>query len=73
MEYAYIRAWGKMLGSLPGYIEREVEKATQDHAPQTAIYQRQDGSWVTIGSVSSGATRDAVATIVKRMQEDANE
>ncbi|MBQ7895974.1 MAG: hypothetical protein IJ364_05400 [Oscillospiraceae bacterium] len=69
MDYLYIRAWGKMLGSFPAYIEREVEKARKAKAPQTAIYQRQDGSWATFGSVSSGETRDAVALIVKQMKE----
>ena len=73
MDYLYIRAWGKMLGSFPSYIEREVEKARKTNAPQTAIYQRQNGSWATFGSVNSGATRDAVAMIVKQMQEEAHQ
>lgn len=70
MEYAYIRAWGKMLGSFPGYIEGEVEKAKRDHAPQAAIYRRQDGSWATFGSINSGDTRDAVQRIVKQVQQE---
>ena len=70
MDYLYIRAWGKMLGSFPCYVEREVEKARQSGAPQTAIYQRQDGIWATFGSVSSGDTRDAVALIANRLKEE---
>lgn len=69
MDYLYIRAWGKMLGSFPAYIEQEVEKARQSNAPQTAIYQRQDGSRATFGTVNSGDTRDTVQRIVKQMQE----
>ena len=71
MDYLYIRAWGKMLGSFPVYIEREVEKARQSNAPRTAIYQRQDGSWATFGSVDSGETRDTVARLVNQMQREA--
>lgn len=70
MDYLYIRAWGKMLGSFPAYIEREVEKARQSNAPRTAIYQRQDGSWATFGSVNSGDTRDAVTCLVNQMQKE---
>lgn len=69
MDYLYIRAWGKMLGSFPAYIEREVENARQSNAPRTAIYQRQDGSWATFGTVNSGDTRDTVQRIVKQLQE----
>lgn len=71
MKYLYIRAWGKMSGSLPWYIERQVEQAKADNAPETAIYKRQDGSWATFGSVRSGVTRDNVAKIVRQMQEEA--
>lgn len=70
MDYLYIRAWGKMLGSCPCYIEREVEKARQTNAPGTAIYQRQDGSWMTFGQVESGDTRNAVAALAKQMREE---
>lgn len=70
MDYLYIRAWGKMLGSFPAYIEREVEEARQSRAPRTAIYQRQDGSWATFGSISSGKTKDAVALFVEQMKEE---
>ena len=73
MDYLYIRAWGKMLGSFTSYIEREVEKARKDHAPQTAIYQRQDGSWATFGSVSSGDTRDAVQALVNQMKKESTD
>ena len=70
MDYLYIRAWGKMLGSFPCYIDREVEKARQSQAPQTAIYQRDNGSWATFGSVNSGDTRDAVQTLVNQMKRE---
>ncbi len=36
--YPYLRAWGRMMGSLPHYIQRQIEKAEQLEAPQTTIY-----------------------------------
>lgn len=69
MDYLYIRAWGKLLCSLPYYVEREIEKARRANAPQTAIYQRQDGSWATFGQIRSGDTRDAIAALVQQMRQ----
>lgn len=71
MDYKYIRAWGRMLHSLPGYIEGEVEKARRDHAPQTAIFCRQDGHWATFEEVENEISRNAVAAIVSQMQQEA--
>lgn len=71
MEYAYIYAWGKMLNSLPGFIDAEIEKAKRDHAPQTAIFQRQDGSWATFEGIENETSRSTVAAIVRKMQQEA--
>lgn len=69
MDYKYIRAWGQMLGSFPSYIEGEVERAKRDHAPQTAIYRRQDGSWATFEGIQRKDTR----ALVKQLAEDGAE
>lgn len=72
MDYAYVRAWGQTLGSFPYYIEGEVEKARRSNAPETAIYQRDDGSWATFEGIASKDTRNAIAALAsKLMSEDA--
>lgn len=70
MDYAYIRAWGELLGSFPYYIEGEIEKARRDRAPQTAIYRRQDGSWATFEEIRSEGTRGDVTAIIEQMQRE---
>lgn len=73
MDYKYIRAWGQRLNSFPGYIENEVEKARRDHAPQTAIYQCQDGSWATFEEIESENSRNTIAMIIEKMQQEAQQ
>lgn len=69
MVYIYIRAWGQMMGSRVGYVEDVVEQAREDHAPQDAIYKRQDGSWVTAREASGPAAED-LKQMVKRWERD---
>jgi hypothetical protein len=66
MDYLYIRAWGQLLGSVQNYIEVEVERARQDHAPETAIYRRQDGTWATFEEIQSEDAKECIASIVNR-------
>jgi len=42
MDYLYIRAWGRLLGSYQYYIAAEVAQAQQDKAPHDAIFKRGD-------------------------------
>ena len=46
--FPYIVAWGERLHSLQYYIDGEVQGASDDNAPETALYKREDGSWATI-------------------------
>jgi len=66
MDYLYIRAWGKLLGSFDYYIENEVCKARKDNAPQTAIYRNDDKTWQTVENVCE-ETKRQVEAIVKEM------
>lgn len=59
-DYHWIREWGKLLGSHDEYIDRQVEKARRDNAPENAIYKSNDGRWVTTDDVTSGETRHAL-------------
>jgi hypothetical protein len=69
MDYLYIRAWGQSLGSTNIFIEEEVRKARKDHAPETAIYHRQDGTWATFEEIDSEKTKEYIASIVVRLRE----
>lgn len=42
VDYPYIRAWGGHMGSSRDYIERQVERARETHAPPDAIYEEWD-------------------------------
>lgn len=69
MDYKYIRAWGKMLGSFRGYIEGEVEKARKERAPETAIYRRSDGTWATFEGIERQDTKQRIREIIGDMTE----
>ena len=63
LDYLYIRAWGRMMGSFDYYIEHQVAEARADGAPQTAIYKDTDGSWHTYENCHS-ATKAQVDRIL---------
>lgn len=69
MDYKYIRAWGKMLGSFRGYIEGEIEKARKESAPETAIYRRSDGTWATFEGIECQDTKQRIREIIGDMTE----
>lgn len=58
-DYPYIRGWGKMNGSMQHYIDRQIEQARVDNAPQNAVYKRSEYSsskpneWITLDDVSN--------------------
>lgn len=66
-KYIYLRAWCRMLGSFPGFTECEVARATADHAPPTAIYRRDDGTWATFENIQRQDTKREVQAIVDEM------
>ena len=68
MDYLYIRAWGTALGSFLYYIEDQVEKARRDHAPETAIYRRQDGSWAVFEEIAAEDVKAHIAALVELLR-----
>ena len=67
--YLYIRAWGRGLGSFTHYIEREVEQAIADNAPDDAVFKRGDGSWATFSQVKATAAPDTIERIEQFVQQ----
>jgi hypothetical protein len=64
MDYPYIRAWGRMIGSKDYYITMQIEQARQDAAPNDATYKSSDGHWHTIADVTREDTRALLNDIV---------
>lgn len=65
--YPWIRAWGWMMGSDRGYIEAQIARAQETHAPQDAIYENHGaggvglGTWSRASEISSPNTRWVLA------------
>ena len=73
MDYLYIRAWDKTLGSFRSYTERQLLKARESHAPETAIYQREDGTWATFEDIATEKTKAEIRKLVDEMEADQDE
>ena len=69
MDYLYIRAWGKLLKSFPYFVDLQVEKARADKAPETAIYQRHDGTWATFEGIQREDTKREIQAMVSSMSK----
>lgn len=67
-KYIYIRAWCQLLGSFPAFTDREIARAAADHAPPTAIYRRDDGTWATFEGIRREDTRQTIQAIVDEMK-----
>ena len=49
MDYPYIRAWGRHMGSNLSYIADQVSEARKDKAPEDATFKSADtGEWHTM-------------------------
>ena len=57
--YRCIAIWGHNLGSFPCYTANEQYRAAVQHAPLTAIYERQ-GVWVTLEDVENVPLRNEI-------------
>lgn len=72
MDYKYIRAWERIMGSFPYYREMQLQKARADGAPETAIFRREDGTWATFEEIKSESTKKQVANIVATLEQEEN-
>jgi hypothetical protein len=73
MDYLYIRAWGRMMGSNYSYIADQVSEARKEKAPEDALYKSSEtGRWQTMSSFGGTAdTRDQVEALVASMRGEA--
>jgi hypothetical protein len=59
-DYPYIKAWGKMMGSDPGYIREQIAKADGADAPANATHEDSAGGWSTTDDIVGNHTRAAL-------------
>ena len=70
LDYVYLRAWCRMMGSHSYYVDGEVEAARKDKAPQNAIYRDTKGNWMTFDGVTRVTTREVIEKYVKEASQD---
>ena len=59
-DYPFIRAWHRNTGAFGGYIERMVEAARAEGAPQDAIFQERPGVWAVWDDIRGDDTRERI-------------
>ena len=69
MDYIYIRAWSKLLGTTQFYTDREVERARQTNAPETAIYLQSDRSWATVDGIENERMKARVERLAEQLKQ----
>lgn len=58
-DYPYLRAWHYGTGSSEPYVNKLLQQARQDHAPDDAVYWSPDRKrWVVFSEISSARTRE---------------
>lgn len=72
MDYIMIRAWGKLMSSMPYYIRDQIAIAHEDKAPTNAIYKNDDGVWMTVSDIKSKLTRVQVEREAEKIMRRAN-
>jgi hypothetical protein len=66
VEYPYIYAWGRLMGSFNYYIERQMNDAKIDKAPSNAIYKNAQG-WVTFDKISASTNQETYDFIIREV------
>jgi len=70
MDYPYIRAWGRHMGSNLSYIADQVSEARKDKAPEDATFKSADtGEWHTMRDFKgSMVTRDQIESAAAKLK-----
>ena len=72
MDYVFIRAWGRMMGSDSRFVRDQIATAHEDKAPGNAIYKGEDGIWATIEDVTSTNRRQQLDRMAAALQRAEN-
>lgn len=68
IEYKYLWAWDRMMGSCYGWSECKQLEAKEDNAPEDAIYKDTYGNWRRFRDIKSDDTKKTVQRIVDQMK-----
>ena len=68
MDYIYLRAWDRMMGSSSYWCIENIARAKKDNAPQDAIYKNGD-HWQTVDDIVAIETKEILCIIVERWKE----
>lgn len=69
MDYIYLRAWNRMLGSAPHFCTESLDRARKDKAPDDAIYERHDGAWATYDNITWDETRRLIDNFAAEIRQ----
>lgn len=72
-DYKYLRAWCRMMGSYPYYVEAELEAARRDKAPNDVVYRSsgmdgRPGEWRRFTQITDRHTRETIARLVAELE-----
>lgn len=70
LDYVYLRAWCRMMGSHHWYVVAEVERARKNKAPANTIYFDHHGNAVTFDGITSNSTKLLIERYVKEASQD---
>ena len=68
-KFIYLKAWDRMMGSAPYYIQGNQERAEKGGAPEDVIYKDKNGKWVSFSEVTSASTKVLVEKLVAEIRE----
>lgn len=76
LDYPYIRAWCRYMGSFPYYVRDQLVEARRDKAPERAIYKRIGGPltgeltrWFTVDECAP-SVQLAIAQLVDQIRRE---
>ncbi|HYP58468.1 MAG TPA: hypothetical protein VEQ35_09320 [Beijerinckia sp.] len=71
-DYAFIRAYGKFIGTKEGYLDKTVRQARRENAPNDVMsYDEEQKRWSRFAELEEQAEAgdDAAAETVKKIRE----
>lgn len=68
-DYTAVALWGEVMGSYPYYIEAEQRRASNDGAPLSAIYKRDDGRWATVHDIQNEPLKAQLLAALAEIEE----
>lgn len=68
IKYKYLYAWDRMMGSLGSWFQMNQQRATEEKAPETAIYRDVNGKWHVFEDIQNMETKNRIQNMVVEMK-----